>query len=326
MPQDAKFVTPDSPHSAFISHASADAELARQLCDRLESQGIKCWIAPRDLIAGNPYAAEIVRGIESTNALILLATPTAISSHNVLNELEQAHRLHKTLLTVMIGKPQVSRQLSYYIARLHWIEAASTSMADVADRLAQALQSKAPWEKVAARPSFSRWLVYGLWRRFLLPAISTAIVLLIAAWVSLHYLRAQLNTDYRSLGWLTLDGQQASANAPIQIGARLWIADDKTPLSEVSLRGSLQRKDRSIQEIDLLEHTALESASGQALLFTLPPDTDHIATCLIVPRTTLGTRYRVTQKFAITSGSNAPAVTQVGAAAVTKEDGSPCGP
>jgi len=326
MPQDAKFNTADTPHSAFISHASADAGLARELCAHLESQGVQCWIAPRNLIPGNPYAGEIVRGIESTNALILLATPAAVSSNNVLNELEQAHRLHKTLLTVMVGKPQVSRQLSYYIARLHWIEAASTSMVDVAERLARALQGSAPWEKVAARPSFSRWLVYGLWRRFLVPAITTAIVLLVAAWVSLHYLRAQLNTDYRSLGWLTLDGRQASQNAPIQMGIRVWIADDKTPLYEVSIRGSLERKGQPIQEIDLLGQARLESGNGQELLFTLPPGADHIVTCLTVPSAAPGARYRVTQNFAITAGDTTLDVTQAGSAAVTREDGSPCGP
>ena len=206
MPDLSTSNSPKSSRSAFISHASGDAALAMQLCARLESQGIRCWIAPRDLKPGEPYSSEIVRGIEATDALVLLATPAAVDSKNVLNELEQAHRLHKTLLTVMVGKPQISRQLSYYIARLHWIEDSGTSVDGLAARLAQALHGAAAWESVASRPSLSRWLLYGLWRRSLVPALSSAAAIVIVALVAVHFIQARLATDYRSLGWVTLDG------------------------------------------------------------------------------------------------------------------------
>ena len=61
--------------SVFLSHSSIDASLAAQLCDRLEAQGITCWIAPRDITPGRPFAEECVRGIEQCDSFILLAMP-----------------------------------------------------------------------------------------------------------------------------------------------------------------------------------------------------------------------------------------------------------
>jgi len=326
MPNPSTSNSPKSSHSAFISHASDDAALAQQLCVRLESQGVKCWISPRDITPGQPYSSEIVRGIEATDALILLATSKAVDSANVLNELEQAHRLHKVLLTVMVGRPQITRQLSYYIARLHWIEASGTSVSGLADRLAEALEGTTQWEAIASRPSLSRWFLYGLWRRFLVPALSAAVVIILALPLAVHFIRGRLNTDYRSLGWITLDGAQDVAAGPINVGARVWIGDDQISLNEVTLRGALKLKDQSIHRIELLgKQNPLQSAEGQAVQFSVPPETSQLTTCLTVPSERLEAPYRVTQSFSVTASGGID-VAPVGAASVKKEDGSQCGP
>ena len=42
---------------AFISYASADSSTANAVCSALEREGVKCWIAPRDVPLGaNPSA------------------------------------------------------------------------------------------------------------------------------------------------------------------------------------------------------------------------------------------------------------------------------
>lgn len=319
---------PASPRSAFLSHASADAELAQQLCERLESQGVRCWIAPRDLTPGNPYSSEIVHGIEGSDALILLATATAVTSHNVLNELEQAHRLHKTLLTVMIGKPEISRQLSYYIARLHWIEAAAPSMESVAARLAQTLHGVSPWEKVASKPSIARSLEYGLWRFFVAPALATAAVILLAGFGALHYLRGKVDTDYRSLGWVTLDAARGNANTPFQIGARVWMGNQETSARAIALQGAVRTQNQPAESLDLTAKLHPDQgANGQGLTFDVPENANSIVTCLTVPGAQTGAKYRVTQSFLLQPG-NGPdeaAIVPVGAARVSKEDGSLCG-
>ncbi|MGO9039968.1 MAG: toll/interleukin-1 receptor domain-containing protein, partial [Steroidobacteraceae bacterium] len=49
--------------TVFVSYASADAGIAEQACAALEAAGVPCWIAPRDVRPGDPYAAAIVEAI-----------------------------------------------------------------------------------------------------------------------------------------------------------------------------------------------------------------------------------------------------------------------
>jgi len=45
----------------FISHASPDVKLAESICEVLESNGMSCWIAPRDIPFGYFYRADLRR-------------------------------------------------------------------------------------------------------------------------------------------------------------------------------------------------------------------------------------------------------------------------
>jgi len=46
-------------HDVFLSYAAADQALAFAVVAGLEGQGIRCWVAPRDIIpAGSEYGQE----------------------------------------------------------------------------------------------------------------------------------------------------------------------------------------------------------------------------------------------------------------------------
>jgi hypothetical protein len=55
----------------FISYASQDAAIANSLVETLERAGIPCWIAPRDVVAGEFYADAIVHAIDAARVLVL---------------------------------------------------------------------------------------------------------------------------------------------------------------------------------------------------------------------------------------------------------------
>jgi hypothetical protein len=50
-------------HDAFISYAGEDRVIAEAACHALEARGIRCWMAPRDLLAGKDYPEAIIDGI-----------------------------------------------------------------------------------------------------------------------------------------------------------------------------------------------------------------------------------------------------------------------
>jgi hypothetical protein len=62
MSQDSPNQT-SSGRDVFISYASQDAAVAHAIVESLEAQGLKCWIAPRDVKPGAQYADAIVRAI-----------------------------------------------------------------------------------------------------------------------------------------------------------------------------------------------------------------------------------------------------------------------
>jgi hypothetical protein len=47
---------PGAPAPIFISYASQDAAVANSVVGCLEAQGLKCWLAPRDVRPGAQYA------------------------------------------------------------------------------------------------------------------------------------------------------------------------------------------------------------------------------------------------------------------------------
>jgi len=50
-------------HDVFISYAAEDKATADAVCDTLEAEGIRCWIAPRDVLPGMGYAEAIIEAV-----------------------------------------------------------------------------------------------------------------------------------------------------------------------------------------------------------------------------------------------------------------------
>ena len=48
-------------HDIFISYSSADMQTAMDICSGLEEKGMKCWIAPRDVVAGEGLPFDMFR-------------------------------------------------------------------------------------------------------------------------------------------------------------------------------------------------------------------------------------------------------------------------
>ena len=54
-------------HEVFISYASQDKAVADAMCATLEARQIRCWMAPRDILPGIPYAEALRRGTVQTD-------------------------------------------------------------------------------------------------------------------------------------------------------------------------------------------------------------------------------------------------------------------
>jgi TolB-like protein/Tfp pilus assembly protein PilF len=109
--------------AVFVSYASSDSEFAGRLCAGLEAQGLRCWIAPRDVRAGESYAAAIVQAINSCRALVLVLSSGAVESPHVLREVERAASKRRAIIAVRLGSVVLPPELEYFLSANQWLEA-----------------------------------------------------------------------------------------------------------------------------------------------------------------------------------------------------------
>jgi hypothetical protein len=74
----------------FISYSSEDKPTADALCHRLETRGVRCWVAPRDILPGRDWATSIIEAMDQVQVMVLLLTVKANNSPQVLREVERA--------------------------------------------------------------------------------------------------------------------------------------------------------------------------------------------------------------------------------------------
>ena len=107
----------------FISHSARDgAAVAQQLCTALEAAGHCCWIAPRDVKPGVPFPGQIVGAIRDCTGLVLVVTPAANASPDVLQEVQLAGQNRKTVAPVVVDLTTPSDDLQYYLGVRHQIQ------------------------------------------------------------------------------------------------------------------------------------------------------------------------------------------------------------
>lgn len=107
----------------FISHSSKEAATAKELCDILEANGSECFLAPRNIRSGYEYAAEIVNGIDRSDALILLLSNNAINSPHVLREIERAVSKSIPIIVYKLEEVELSKSLEYFLMTHQWLNA-----------------------------------------------------------------------------------------------------------------------------------------------------------------------------------------------------------
>ena len=76
------------PFEAFISYAKPDETTAKAACAALEAAGIRCWIAPRDIVPGLEWSAAIVRAIDRRRIMVFIFSSHANQSRQIRREVD----------------------------------------------------------------------------------------------------------------------------------------------------------------------------------------------------------------------------------------------
>jgi len=107
----------------FISYSKKDEAVADTILKKLEGSGIKCWIAPRDILAGRSWAAAIIRGIRECPVMIFVFSAISNNSQHVMRELDSALDENIKIIPFRIEDVQPSDSIKYYIKSANWLDA-----------------------------------------------------------------------------------------------------------------------------------------------------------------------------------------------------------
>jgi hypothetical protein len=123
----------------FVSYSHTDREAAFELVAALESQGLQCWIAPRNVTPAAEWAAEIIDAISAAKVMVLVFSRHSNESPQVRREVERA--LHKKLPVIAFRLEDVipERSLEYFLSSQHWLDAFPAARSSYYEALVLAL-------------------------------------------------------------------------------------------------------------------------------------------------------------------------------------------
>jgi len=107
----------------FISHSSEDKTIAETICQRFEAEGIKCWIAPRDIDPGSDWTKAIMQGIEACEVFILIFSKQGNESDHVYREVAKAFSARLVVVPFKIEAVSPTSGLGYYLNTVQWLDA-----------------------------------------------------------------------------------------------------------------------------------------------------------------------------------------------------------
>lgn len=115
-------------HDVFISYASENKPIADAAVAKLEGAGIRCWVAPRDILPGTDYGGSIVEAITASRVFVLVFSAHANGSPQVKREVERAVAKGLPIIPFRIEEVQLSKSMEYYISSPHWLDAINPPM------------------------------------------------------------------------------------------------------------------------------------------------------------------------------------------------------
>lgn len=122
-------------HEIFISYSHKDKATADAICAYVESKGLRCWYAPRDIMPGASWANSIIEAIDSTKILVLVFTEHSNISPQVLREVSNAVSAGVTVVPLKLTEKEPISGMKYYLATVHWLDAMNEDLSAAIENL-----------------------------------------------------------------------------------------------------------------------------------------------------------------------------------------------
>ena len=140
-------------HDVFVSYSAVDKATADAVVAGLEQDGLRCWIAPRDVLAGTSWGEAIVDAIEAARVMVLILSDNSNRSKQVLREVERAVASETIILPFRIEAIDPTGAMAYFLATEHWLDALTPPLERHIGHLAASIRALMTGEPIAVEPA-----------------------------------------------------------------------------------------------------------------------------------------------------------------------------
>ncbi len=127
-------------HDVFVSYSQKDKATADAVVARLEQDGSRCWIAPRDILPGTSWGDAIVDAIAGSRVMVLVLSANSNRSRQVIREVERAVAGDVIILPFRIENVDPTGALAYFLGTEHWLDAITPPMERHIERLSKTVR------------------------------------------------------------------------------------------------------------------------------------------------------------------------------------------
>jgi WD40 repeat protein len=131
-------------HDVFISHSSKDKAIADAMTAKLESAGIRCWVAPRDVPPGHNWGEAIIDAITECKVMVLIYSGNSNVSPQVQREVERAVNKGLHIIPFRTEAAPLSKAMEYFISAPHWLDALDDPLEKHLNRLVELVRQIVP--------------------------------------------------------------------------------------------------------------------------------------------------------------------------------------
>src|SRR6202163_3241493 len=102
-------------HDVFTRHAHKDKRIADAICEKLESAEMRCWIAPRDISAGEDWTEATRNAIGSSRVMVLVFSENANAAPHIEREIAHAFYTGRTIIPFRLAETLARRDFLFYL-------------------------------------------------------------------------------------------------------------------------------------------------------------------------------------------------------------------
>ncbi len=117
-------------YDVFISHSPKDRAASDEdkpsayaICRHLEAEGIRCWIAPRDVTLGQDCLEQTSVAVEQSRIVVLVVSSESLASKQAEDEFQMALKAAKTIIPVRMEYVDLKGSFGEQLSVLSWLDA-----------------------------------------------------------------------------------------------------------------------------------------------------------------------------------------------------------